>query len=341
MMPAVDGAFRRVWRCVVALSLVVAGGSVGYVLLGYDPLDAVYQTVATVTTVGYKHADTGAEKAFTILLILVGVGTALFTLGALIEALVEGHVRDLLGRRRMERRIEEMQDHVIICGWGRVGRAIARAVHNAGQEVVVIDRDAERLAEAPFPTVHGDVSDDAVLKEAGIDRARVLVAALNTDADNLYVTVSGRALVPDLFIIARARTESSEPKLTRAGADRVVKPPAHRGRAHRRLRVATARRRVPRRGDARRQPRVPAGGSGGGGGVATGRAHPAGHAHPRPHRRADPRRAQRQWRVRHQPAARDGVPGGRHPHRGGDVDPVSGAQRALRITSGMSRSVRS
>jgi voltage-gated potassium channel len=224
MMPAVDGAFRRVWRCVVALSLVVAGGSVGYVLLGYDPVDAVYQTVATVTTVGYKHADTGAEKAFTILLILVGVGTALFTLGALIEALVEGHVRDLLGRRRMERRIEEMQDHVIICGWGRVGRAIARAVHNAGQEVVVVDRDAERLAEAPFPTVHGDVSDDAVLKEAGIDRARVLVAALNTDADNLYVTVSGRALVPDLFIIARARTESSEPKLTRAGADRVVNP---------------------------------------------------------------------------------------------------------------------
>ncbi|MDQ1438422.1 MAG: voltage-gated potassium channel [Acidimicrobiaceae bacterium] len=224
MMPGVDGAFRRVWLGVVAMTLILVLGTVGYVVLGYGFLDALYQTVATVTTVGYRHPATGAGKAFTIVVVLVGVSTALYTFGVLLESLVEGHVRDLLGRRRMERRIQDMHDHVIICGWGRVGRAIARAVHAAGTDVVVVDKDATRLEVVPYPTVHGEVGDDAVLEAAGIGRARVLVAALNTDADNLYVTVSGRAIKPDLFIIARARTESSEPKLMRAGADRVVNP---------------------------------------------------------------------------------------------------------------------
>jgi voltage-gated potassium channel len=224
MMPGVEGLFGRVRSGIIALAMILLVGTFGYVVLGYDPLDAIYQTVATITTVGYKHPTGGPAKVFTIVLVLVGVSTALYTFGVLLEALVEGHVRDLVGRRRMERRIEEMHDHVIICGWGRVGRAIARAVSAADVEVVVVDRNIERLGQVPYPTVQGDVTDDAVLQEAGIDRARVLVAALNTDADNLYVTVSGRALKPDLFIIARARTESSEPKLARAGADRVVNP---------------------------------------------------------------------------------------------------------------------
>lgn len=124
----------------------------------------------------------------------------------------------------MERQIQGMRGHVIVCGWGRVGRAIARYVARAGEQVVVIDRDPGRLAELPYPTVQGDVTDDAVLLQAGIEHARVLVAALETDADNLYVVLSGRTLRPDLVIIARARTESSEPKLERAGADHVVNP---------------------------------------------------------------------------------------------------------------------
>ena len=124
----------------------------------------------------------------------------------------------------MERQIAGMRGHVIICGWGRVGRALARYVANAGRDVVVVDRDPDRIAQCPFPSVCGDVTDDEVLHQAGIDHARVLVGALEEDADNLYVTVSGRALRPDLFIIARARTESSEPKLLRAGANRVVNP---------------------------------------------------------------------------------------------------------------------
>ena len=218
--------FRRVWLGLAALALTLAVGSSGYVVLGFDPLDAVYQTVITVTTVGFREvrALSDAGKVFTMGLILVGTGTALYTFSVLIEALVEGQIRELLGRRRMDRQIAKLEDHVIICGWGRVGRAISRYVTNSGRSVVVVDRDPERIATVPYPSVLGDVTDDSVLARAGVERARVLVAALETDADNLYVTLSGRSMRPDLFIIARARTESSEPKLERAGANRVVNP---------------------------------------------------------------------------------------------------------------------
>ena len=209
-----------------ALALVLVAGTVGYLLFGFGVLDAVYQTVITVTTVGFNspHAlDTGS-KVFTIVLILVGVGTALYTFSAVLEVLIEGHMQDLVRRRKMERDIARMSGHVIVCGWGRVGREVARFLANADRDVVVVDRDPGRLTEVPYASVHGDVTDDEVLLQAGIDRAASLVAALDTDADNLYVTVAGKSMRPDLQIIARARNKSSEPKLVRAGADRVVNP---------------------------------------------------------------------------------------------------------------------
>ena len=219
-------AFRRVRLGVGALALVLVAGTGGYVALGFPLLDAAYQTVTTVSTVGFRelHPLSPVGQVFTIGLILTGTGTALYTFGVLVEALLEGHLGDLYGRRRMERQIAKMDGHVVLCGWGRVGRAFARYVANAGHEVVVVERDPQRAASVPHPTVCGDVTDDAVLRDAGIDRARVLVAALDTDADNLYATLSARSMRPDLFIIARARTESSEPKLERAGANRVVNP---------------------------------------------------------------------------------------------------------------------
>ena len=218
--------FRRVRLGVGALALVVVAGTVGYVLFGFPLLDALYQTVTTVTTVGFREVRSfdARLKAFTIALILVGVGTALYTFGVLLEALVEGQLRDMFGRRRMDREIAKMSGHVIVCGWGRVGHSIASFVQASGHDVVVVDRDPERYEQVPYPRVLGDVTDDATLLSAGIERARVLVGALNTDADNLYMTLSGRALRPDLFIIARARTDSSEAKLLRAGADRIVNP---------------------------------------------------------------------------------------------------------------------
>ena len=123
----------------------------------------------------------------------------------------------------MQRALSEVQDHVIVAGWGRVGRAIA-ATLGPGTALVVIDRDPDRIAAVDGLRLEGDASDDDVLRAAGVLRARALVAALNTDADNLYVTLSARRLRPDLFIVARARVEAAEAKLTQAGADRVVNP---------------------------------------------------------------------------------------------------------------------
>jgi len=124
----------------------------------------------------------------------------------------------------MERDIDRMHGHVIVCGWGRVGREVARSLASGTTDVVVIDRDPERLGGIPFAYVCGDVADDETLLSAGLDRATALVAAIDTDADNLYVTVAARSMRPDIQIIARARNESSESKLMRAGADRVVNP---------------------------------------------------------------------------------------------------------------------
>ncbi|MDQ3570173.1 MAG: potassium channel protein [Actinomycetota bacterium] len=218
--------YRRVVLGLLVLAVVMAAGTAGYVMLGFGVLDAVYQTVTTITTVGFRevHPLSTNGKVFTIFLILTGVGTALYTFTVALETLIDGHLRDLFGRRRMERQMAKMTNHVIVCGWGRVGQSIASYLANAGQDLVVVDRDPERIPEIPHPYVIGDITDDDVMKAAGIERARVLVAALDTDAANLYATLSGRSLRPDLFIIARAHTDSSEPKLERAGANRVVNP---------------------------------------------------------------------------------------------------------------------
>ena len=218
--------FRGVSIGLGAFALVLLAGTVGYLLFGFGVLDAVYQTVITVTTVGFNspHPLDGGSKVFTIILILVGVGTALYTFSAVLEVLIDGHMRDLVRRRRMERDIDRMHGHVIVCGWGRVGREVARFLANGNTDLVVIDRDPERLRGVPYAFVCGDVADDETLLGAGLDRAAALVAALDTDADNLYVTVAAKSMRPGIQIIARARNESSESKLVRAGADRVVNP---------------------------------------------------------------------------------------------------------------------
>jgi voltage-gated potassium channel len=223
---------RRVQSGLLALAVVLVAGTVGYVVLGFGTLDALYQTVTTVTTVGFREVQplSSAGKIFTIVLILVGVGTALYTLTVLLETFVEGHFLRHMEGRRMERTIARLHDHVIICGWGRVGRASAAQLVAAGQKVVVVDRDGDRLEDVPHPFVLGDIDTDEVLLAAGIQRAKALVAALADDADNVYATLSARALRPDLVIIARARSEESMPKLYRAGADEVVNPQLIGGR---------------------------------------------------------------------------------------------------------------
>ncbi len=217
---------RRLPLALALLAGVFVIGTIGYVLLGFSLLEALYQTVTTVATVGFREVRPldDAGKVFTIVLILVGVGTALYTFSVVLETLIEGQLRDVFGRRRMRRQIEAMREHVIVCGWGRVGRAIALEIEAVGGDLVVVDRNAARVDEATCSSVLGDATDDRVLERAGLQHARALVAALDTDAENLFVTVSARALRPDLFIVARARVEESEEKLRRGGADRVVNP---------------------------------------------------------------------------------------------------------------------
>jgi len=201
-------------------------GTVGYMRFGMSFTDAAYQTVTTVTTVGFRELQDfdSAEQWFTIAIIITGVSTVLYTFTLGVQIVVEGQLRDFVGRRLMDREISKMSGHTVVCGWGRVGRAVADDLAEAGQSVVVVDVDAERVADVPYPTIVGDATLDSTLRAAGIGRARALIAALEGDAENLFVTLSARAIVPDLFIVARARQDESVPKLANAGADRVVNP---------------------------------------------------------------------------------------------------------------------
>jgi voltage-gated potassium channel len=157
-------AVRRIRRALFALGAVLVVGTVGYIALGFRPLDALYQTVTTITTVGFREVRplSAIGKVFTILLILVGVGTALYALVELLDALIEGHLRQHLERRRMNREIGRLTGHVIICGWGRVGRASAQYLTATGERFVVIDRDAARLEGLPYPSVVGGVTHDPI-----------------------------------------------------------------------------------------------------------------------------------------------------------------------------------
>ncbi len=217
------GRLQRAVGMVIAVGII---GTIGYLSFGMNFTDAVYQTVTTVTTVGFRELQdfTPLEQWFTIALIITGASTVLYTFTLTVQMVVEGELRDFVGRRMMDREINKMSGHTIVCGWGRVGRAVADDLAEAGHSVVVVDIDTERVTDVPYPTVVGDATLDSTLRAAGIDRARALIAALEGDAENLFVTLSARAIVPDLFIVARARQDESVPKLANAGADRVVNP---------------------------------------------------------------------------------------------------------------------
>ena len=217
---------RLLLRNGLALAAVLVVGTVGYILLGFGLLDAAYQTLTTITTIGFGevHPFGTAEKLFTMAFVLVGVGVGLYTLTVMLGAVVDGHLGTEWERRRMERDIAQLHGHAIVCGWGRVGRAAAHQMAKSGQSVVVVDTDADRLEDCPYSWVLGDASRDEVLKRAGLERASTLVASLDTDASSLFVTLTARAMNEKLTIIARARTEDAEQKFVRAGADRVVNP---------------------------------------------------------------------------------------------------------------------
>ncbi|MEM9464369.1 MAG: potassium channel protein [Actinomycetota bacterium] len=224
--PSVD-PWRRVRVGGALLAAITIVGVIGYRLLGLSLFDALYQTIITVTTVGFEEIGDENDidttyRVFTLGLAVFGVSGALYTLGVMVEALVEGSLNDGLRLRREQRMIDKMSGHLIVIGAGRVGRAIIHYVGRHGAQVVIVDR--RELTNLTDPLVVGEATDDDTLKRAGIERASTLIAALDSDADNVYVTLSARALNPQLHIVARTNDQANEPKFFQAGADRVVNP---------------------------------------------------------------------------------------------------------------------
>jgi voltage-gated potassium channel len=218
-------------RLAVALLVtVLAGGTAGYMVIeGWNAWDAFYMTVTTVATVGYGevHPLSVAGRAFTVLLIFCGVGTAFYTVTLLATIIVEGGLHRRFEKRRAARMLEKIKDHFILCGYGRIGSIIADELHQQSVPFVVIERDPQRLREAMerrWPALEGDASREEALAAAGIHRARGLIAAVGTDAENVFTVLTARVMKPDLFIIARVESDDAEHKLKRAGADRVISP---------------------------------------------------------------------------------------------------------------------
>jgi voltage-gated potassium channel len=226
---AINATHIRIWLAVIVAAIVV--GTSGYMILepGWRLLDALYMTVITLTTVGFREVQplTDAGRIWTMTLSLAGVGLIFGTVGIVAEYLV---VEATSGRREAERMadaVSKLRDHYILCGYGRVGLTVARELVHAGLKVVVIDVLPESLARARregFLEVEGDATEEATLRAAGIERARGLITTIDSDAHNVYVILSARAINPKLFVVARANTEDSEARLMQAGASRVVSP---------------------------------------------------------------------------------------------------------------------
>jgi voltage-gated potassium channel len=217
------------------LAGVFAAGTLGYRLIENANLwDAFYMTVITVTTVGYREVFplSRAGEVFTVVLLLGGLGIIFYALTEVGRSVLEGQLREALGQVRRSRMIENISDHEIVCGWGRMGQAAVEELRRAGRVVVVIELKHEkvhRLHALDVPVVQGDATSEATLRAAGVERARGLVASLNDDAHNVYTVLTARSLNPKLFIVARAGEEGAEARILRAGADRAVNPYQHGG----------------------------------------------------------------------------------------------------------------
>jgi len=221
---------RRFLFIAVAVAVTLAIGTAGYTLIdGYPPFDAFYMSLTTMTTVGYMeiHPLSRAGRIFNSCLIFFGVTTIFIAIGAMTQTIIEMEFGDAIGKRRNKRMIEKLKDHYIICGYGRVGRGAAAELTKAGVPFVIVDINPERIERAMLSGLLGAVADstrDDTLRQVGIERARGLVAALATDADNLFVLLSAKGLNPKIYVATRAAEEGAEEKMRRAGADAVFAP---------------------------------------------------------------------------------------------------------------------
>lgn len=221
---------RKLLLLMAILMALLFLGSLGFVWLeGWSYFDALYMTVATLTTLGGGEAQPLSRlgRVYTMALVLAGMGVLLYIVTSVARVVVEGEIKEVLGRRKLVRQIKGLKNHYIICGFGRIGEIIARQLKERGIPVVIIENKPEnlsRLDESGYYLVAGDATREEVLLEAGIERARGLVAVVGSDADNVYIVLTARSLKPGLYIVARAEESGAEKKLLRAGADRVESP---------------------------------------------------------------------------------------------------------------------
>jgi len=222
--------FKQLKFGLAFLLLVLVGGTVGYALIeGWGFLEALYMTVITITTVGYGEVRPLSQGgiAFTMILILTSVGMVTFIVVGLARIMVEGEIRKIFGRRKLEKKIGNLKNHYIVCGYGRIGSYVCKELAAKPVPFVIVEKNPEitqRLEEENCHYVHGDATDDQTLRKAGIESARCLVATVASDADNLYITLTARELNPNLQILSRATDENAEKILRTAGANKVVSP---------------------------------------------------------------------------------------------------------------------
>ena len=219
------------WRLMALVIVAVHfGGTLGYVLIeGWSAWDAFYMTVITVTTVGYLevHPMSTAGRAFTVVVLFSGVGSFFYAFTLFMSRVADGTMVAWRTRRRLARMLDNLQDHFILCGFGRMGEIISAEFNRQRVPFVIIERNPERMhlaMEQGYLAVEADASNEEVLRRVGIARARGFIAAVSTDAENVYAVLSARLLKPDLFIVGRAETEDARIRLKRAGADRVISP---------------------------------------------------------------------------------------------------------------------
>src|SRR5215212_5369986 len=231
-------AIRRIRRAIAMLAIVTVIGTLGYMLFdGWSFLDALYMTIITIGTIGFEEVhdldnDT-IGRIWTMILIISGVGALGYATTSLVALAVEGTVRGYFRERRMRREIGKLNNHYVLCGYGRVGRQVAEEFARDDVPFVVIEQKPETVEEClanGYLAILGKASDDVILEEAGVRRAKALVAAVDSDADNVFVVLSARKVNPNLHVVARASSDESAAKLEMAGADRTLSPYAVGGR---------------------------------------------------------------------------------------------------------------